>query len=223
MKRQIAKTYAGFFFCLALAISIGSASTAQMTEAEQAAQSERGLTPAENALKQAACELRFTKTPMDGLPAGVNASEIELPASETLLIAWAMEREALSENLDISIFPYLPAGGIGFRDYCGPVYMFPLPPLEQGWPLLVIGLRLRPGLDIKSDYPTAYSQIRSNNQYRIADVGKFALIDIGTLASPDLYYQKFKEIFALFEQNEIIDQTRSALVLAETQLLLPIK
>jgi len=61
-------------------------------------------------------------------------------------------------------FPNLPSGGIAGRDNCGIVVFQGIPSALPYGAESVIGLRLRPGLDVATDYPTAWPLLSKARQ-----------------------------------------------------------
>jgi len=148
------------------------------TEAEAAALSQRPLTEAEISRRATDCALPTAGEDLTGLPSGIRAAKVDMP-DQILVGLFFFDSVIENKTLKaVEVLPELPMGGIGERDICTSV----VEGLMNGDPsdkdLLLMTWRLRPGLDIAADYPTAAVQIRQNDQILFIRASPFAVIEI---------------------------------------------
>ncbi|MCR9138184.1 MAG: hypothetical protein NXI27_19455 [Alphaproteobacteria bacterium] len=148
------------------------------TEAEASALSQRPLTAAEIGRRATDCALPTAGEDLTDLPSGIPATKIEMPDH---VLVGLFFFDSIIENRTlkaVEVLPELPMGGIGERDICTSVVAGLMNGNPSDKDLLLMTWRLRPGLDLAADYPTAAAQIRQNDQILFIPASPFAVIEI---------------------------------------------
>lgn len=146
------------------------------TEAEEAAQSQRPLTAAEISQREADCALPTSGEQLTGTPPEIRAVRIEISKQDFvgLFIFDGTVKDKVLKATEV--FPELPMGGIGDRDVCSSAVAGIMPTHPSNTKSVLMTWRLRPGLDLAADYPTAAAQISQNRQILPIPASGFALI-----------------------------------------------
>ncbi len=162
-------------FAIAGLLSLAGPKAQAQTEAEAAAASQRKLTEAEWSRLEKDCPLPAGREMLSGFPAGITATRVSLPEQNFLgLIIFGLTGDSAG-NSRVDVFPALPRGGIGKRDYCDTIVYGEIAATPHS---AVVGLRLRPGLDLRKDYPTSLPQIEQFGQWAAISAMGFARIEI---------------------------------------------
>lgn len=163
-----------------------TAPAAAETEAEAAARAESPLTAAERSRLAADCRLPAGAPAAVEAPPGARGRVVSLDAQTVLkLYLFYPPKPGDDAKVDARPYPYLPAGGIGARDFCSRLFVTRFPPLRPDRPMSAMGLRLRPGLDLAADYPTAHAEIVAKRQVLRIDAGDYLAVQIEDFARVD--------------------------------------
>lgn len=147
------------------------------TEAEKAAQSERAITKAEATRLKAGCENLFThRDEVLFTGDGFEVRKVLLKPQHFLKVIFYKTADKKTGQEKISKAPDLPKGGIGTRDLCGGAVFWSFPPRKENALKSLIALRLRPELDIKEHYPTAFQQISRFDQIINLEAREYGLV-----------------------------------------------
>lgn len=161
-----------------LAVSVSAPDALAQTEAEVAALSQRPLTASEISQREADCALPTDGEEIAGVPAGIRAVKIEISDQNfvgVFVFDSTIENKVIKAT---AVYPELPMGGIGERDICTSAVLGAIPSHPSNMTSLVMTWRLRPGVNLEADYPTAAAQIRQNKQLLHIPTHSFALIEI---------------------------------------------
>lgn len=183
------------------------------TEAEAAAASQRELTETEKIRRDSDCRLPTGGDVLSQFGSAISATRVSLPAQRILvLIIYDTTGSTETHPVKVAPYPDLPSGGIGGRDICDTVVFGEIAGMQN---LTAVGLRLRPGLDLEKDYPTALPQIRENGQVTVFQASEFARIDIADGSQVPLF------VTALADQPMIAADRRFFLI--ENSLYVPLR
>lgn len=158
---------------------LGSTSIASaLTPSEKAAKHNLPPTKQESALLKKECSLSFKSVEKRKIDKGVTAKIVKLSEVTILTsVRWVYNGSAKG-TYSIQTFTDLPNGGIAAKDFCSAVKIqAKSDPKRKGDVLAIIGLRLRPGLDLTRDYPTAARKIKSKKLIETFSAGKYAVFD----------------------------------------------
>ena len=187
------------------------------TEAEIAAATERSMTETEYTRLVSECRLDFAGEALDGFPPGSGATRVTLAEQRFLpLITAHLDPDNPGEDSSfISAYDPLPKGGIGRRDYCEFVTLGGIPEPGSRVTDQVIALRLRPGLDLEQDYPTAFAEMMRRGQFLRLPAADFVSIDIDAVEDQDS---------AVFQNagNPLVDPDGIYIVI-DDRLLMPLR
>lgn len=169
--------YLGLWLVGLVALASAPGALAQ-TEAEEAALSQRPLTPAEISRREADCALPTDGEELADVPPGIRAIKIEL-FDQYFIGVFVFDSTIKNKVVKATeVYPELPMGGIGARDICTSAVIGAMPAHPTKMKSLVMTWRLRPGVDLAADYPTAAAQIRQNDHLLQISGYSFALIEI---------------------------------------------
>ncbi|MEM1316392.1 MAG: hypothetical protein AAGI51_17680, partial [Pseudomonadota bacterium] len=129
--------------------------------------SERAATTAELRRRAEECRIEVAPDPARGrvdLAGAYEGRVVTLPPIRGLVTTWvAYEGPATGKFAIVAPVP-LPLGGIAGFDFCDTMRVYETRPVEtRGDGLMYAALRLRRGLDLQADYPTASAVIREKN------------------------------------------------------------
>lgn len=155
------------------ALSVSGAS-AQQTEAETAALSERPLTQTEAERRLAECSL---PAPTGQAYMGDQAVAItRFPEFRFIELLTFDKGYTLGDQTKVFVHPMLPFGGIGPADICGEALFAPLSggAVEQ----LSLAVMLRSGLDLDESYPSSRTQISDNSQLKTSGSNDYLVLPL---------------------------------------------
>lgn len=197
---------------VAMAVVAGQAGASE-TEAEAAARTQRALTQAEVDRLTRDCPLPEPAADSADQPDLPNARTVSLP--ETVFLPLLVYRQVQTDgrrDAKISRFGDLPYGGVGLRDFCESVSLVRFPPYGRNGVMSVLALRLRPGLDLAADYPTAFAEMRKRSQLARIEAGRYARIAIEDKSVLDEISTR-PNAFGGIDRSRIALQTKSAVYL----------
>ncbi|MCV6587236.1 MAG: hypothetical protein OIF47_17040 [Marinibacterium sp.] len=165
---------------LGCGLSFGlSAPSHALSPSEQAAQSERPATQAERRVHKTECAFSVKGGKRTTIARSVSAQITTLPEMRLLKLLDVQTQPG--GKASVRKYKDLPNGGIAGKDFCGPVQIANLTPNPRvGDVSNILALRLRPGLDLRRDYPTTSRAIFRNDQLLTLPAGRYAVFDIST-------------------------------------------
>ena len=160
-------------------------SVAYATPAEALSIGERAPTKAETERRERDC-LWDGGRPAGriALGDGLSAPVSYLPGMNTLSLLEVVLNSPASRETSIVSLPLLPRGGIANIDFCEGITMLTFAPYDRrGTVLARTSLRLRPGLNGRNSYPTAWPVVERSGRIRRIGPGCYAVIDLADVAS----------------------------------------
>ena len=199
-----------------LCMAAGLAAAQSPSPAERLSEEELPLTSEEVARTAAECAL--SPKPAGTIPdilGRQHVSVLSFPAIRVLRVYGLQVEGADYEGARIERFDPLLFGAIGERDHCGAVDLF-FRETRDGLrrQTYTMGLRLRPGLVLMDDYPSAGPEILRRGQIFDVPAGAYLLIEaIG---------ETINEGRILNSNDARIDWSRPVIVLRPGQALVPL-
>ncbi len=189
------------------------AQTPPLTPAERAAVDQRPLTQAEKDRRDADCRLELAGGEALRLGEGAAFRRLRLGPQTALALIAARRPPAGQRRPEVKAFPLLPNGGIGGRDFCESVMLFPADAADGTFSMLA--LRLRPGLDGAADYPAAWRAAQDNAQLFAYPAGDYAVATIPGVS-------RALAAFSAVSADPRVETARPALYIGD-MLLIPLK
>lgn len=123
----------------------------------------RAPTPAEHIRKTKECQINAVpdeKGDLIAIKAGLEGRVVQLPPMRGLLLTWVAYEGPEKGTFAVAPPVKLPLGGIANFDFCEVMTLVETRAVaKRGDALTYLTLRLRTGLDLEIDYPTAHSVI----------------------------------------------------------------
>jgi hypothetical protein len=187
-----------------------------LSEAEQAALSQRKLTADETALQQEGCSFWGPLSQTVKFGSGVEGWLVELPDLQFLIYLSTVPDKQNPGKYSIIAYDALPNGGIGGKDFCASTKIFvgSDAPSPDG-AILHLALILRKTLSVEEEYPNTFKTIREMGLLRNIASGRFALLSVNEEGQGSV-------IASELSGDPLLDETKDIVRLSNV-LLVPLK